>query len=106
MPLASGALTGKYTATHRPMGWRRHTSLFRGPGLERLDRVNAVLRELATQHDKTPSQVALRWLIQKDVLPIPGAKTGPQATENVGALSFVLSDTEMDTLSRTTAPGD
>jgi aryl-alcohol dehydrogenase-like predicted oxidoreductase len=106
MPLASGALTGKYSAAHRPAGWRRYTGVFRGKGLGRLERVNGVLRELAAQHGKTPSQVALRWLIQQhDVLPIPGAKTGPQAAQNAGALSFVLSESELDALSRTTASG-
>lgn len=105
MPLASGALTGKYSTTHRPAGWRRYGSIFRGHGIDRINRVNAVVRELATQHDKTPSQVALRWLIQQDVLPIPGAKTGPQAAQNAGALSFVLSESEVDALSSTTGSG-
>jgi aryl-alcohol dehydrogenase-like predicted oxidoreductase len=106
MPLASGALTGKYSAANRPAGWRRYTGVFRGKGLGQLERVGAVLRELAAQHDKTPSQIALRWLMQQqDVLPIPGAKTGPQAAQNAGALSFVLSESEVDALSRTTAPG-
>ena len=104
MPLASGALTGKYTAAHRPAGWRRYGTIFRGRGIDRINRVNAVVRELAAQHDKTPSQVALRWLIHQDVLPIPGAKTGPQAAQNAGALSFELSESEVDALSRTTAP--
>ena len=106
MPLASGALTGKYSAAHRPAGWRRYTSAFRGKGLATVERVNAVLRDLAGQHDRTPSQVALRWLIQQqNVLPIPGAKTGPQAAQNAGALSFSLTEPEMDALSRTTAEG-
>jgi aryl-alcohol dehydrogenase-like predicted oxidoreductase len=104
MPLASGALTGKYSAAHRPAGWRKYMGAFRGKGLARLERVNAVLRDLAAQHGKTSSQVALRWLIQQhNVLPIPGAKTGRQAAQNAGALSFVLSEPEMDELSRTTA---
>jgi diketogulonate reductase-like aldo/keto reductase len=35
----------------------------------------------------------LRWLIQQhNVVPIPGAKNGRQATENAGALSFVLGE--------------
>jgi aryl-alcohol dehydrogenase-like predicted oxidoreductase len=102
MPLASGALTGKYSAAHRPAGWRKYTGAFRSA--ERLERVNAVLRDLAEQHGKTPSQVALRWLIQlPNVLPIPGAKTGSQAAQNAGALAFVLSEPEIDALSRTTA---
>ena len=74
--------------------------------LARLHRVNTVLTELARRRGATPSQVALRWLIQQsDVLPIPGAKNGAQAADNVGALSLRLTDTEMEELSRTTATG-
>jgi aryl-alcohol dehydrogenase-like predicted oxidoreductase len=102
MPLASGALTGKYSATNRPAGWRRNMPMFRGKGLARLERVNEVLRDVAEAHGKTPSQVALRWLIQQpNVVPIPGAKNARQATENAAALSFVLTDAELDALSRT-----
>lgn len=102
MPLASGALTGKYSASHRPPGWRRYMPLFRD--LARLDRVNTVLAELARRHGATQSQIALRWLIQQDnVLPIPGAKNGAQAADNVGALNLRLTDAEMNELNRTTA---
>ena len=104
MPLASGALTGKYSAQSRPAGWRRYTPTFRGQGLARTERVNVVLVELAARHDKEPSQVALRWLIQhRGVLPIPGAKTGRQAEVNAGALTFELSGEEMGRLDRATA---
>jgi aryl-alcohol dehydrogenase-like predicted oxidoreductase len=104
MPLASGALTGKYSADHRPAGWRRYMPVFRD--VARLGRVNTVLTELARRRDATPSQVALRWLIQQPgVLPIPGAKNGAQAADNVGALTLRLTDTEMDELSRATATG-
>jgi aryl-alcohol dehydrogenase-like predicted oxidoreductase len=104
MPLASGALTGKYSATHRPAGWRRYMPYFRGKGLATLERVNGVLGELAGRHDRTPSQIALRWLIQQpNVLPIPGAKDGRQAAQNAGALSFELTEAEVETLSLTTS---
>jgi aryl-alcohol dehydrogenase-like predicted oxidoreductase len=74
MPLASGALTGKYSASHRPAGWRRYMPVFRD--VARLDRVNTVLAELARRHGATQSQIALRWLIQQDnVLPIPARRT-------------------------------
>jgi aryl-alcohol dehydrogenase-like predicted oxidoreductase len=101
-PLASGALTGKYSAARRPAGWRRNMKVFRDHA--RLERVNAALRDVAERHGKTSSQVALRWLIQQpNVLPIPGAKTGRQAADNAGALSFELSESEMASLSRATA---
>jgi len=103
MPLASGALTGKYSAKNPPAGWRRYMPMFRGKGLARLERVNPVLRQLASRHDKEPSQVALRWLIQHPgVLPIPGSKTGRQAAVNAGALSFELSEEEMARLNQAT----
>src|SRR6266540_462835 len=105
-PLASGALTGKYSAAHRPTGLRRFLPSFRGKGLARLERVNSVLRVVAEGHGKKPSQVALRWLVQQgNVLPIPGAKNGRQAADNAEALSFVLSESEMDALSKAAARG-
>jgi aryl-alcohol dehydrogenase-like predicted oxidoreductase len=101
MPLSSGALTGKYSAANRPAGWRRYRAPFRGKAaLEALERINAVQRDLAGKHGRTPAQIALRWLIQQPgVVPIPGAKDGKQAAENVGALSFELSDDELRALS-------
>ncbi|HSB88374.1 MAG TPA: aldo/keto reductase [Ilumatobacteraceae bacterium] len=101
MPLASGALTGKYSATTRPAGWRRYTGYFRGNNLAALADLVELLREVGTRYDKTPSQVALRWLIQQQgVLPIPGAKTAEQAAQNAGALTFSIDDAELDALGR------
>jgi len=101
MPLASGALTGKYSASTRPAGWRRYMSTFRGKNLATLTPVVALLRETGVRHDKSPSQVALRWLMQHDgVLPIPGAKNAGQAVENAGALTFALDAAEVDALSQ------
>jgi aryl-alcohol dehydrogenase-like predicted oxidoreductase len=103
MPLASGALTGKYSADVRPAGWRRYTGYFRGKNLAALARLVEVLREIGSRHERSPGQVALRWLIQQDgVLPIPGAKNASQATQNAGALTFTLDDAEVDALSQAT----
>jgi aryl-alcohol dehydrogenase-like predicted oxidoreductase len=102
-PLASGALTGKYTAGARPTGFRRFMGAFRGPGLEAVEPVVALLREIGQRYAKSPAQVALRWLIEHElVLPIPGAKNGQQATENAAALSFALTPTEVEALSQAT----
>lgn len=103
-PLASGALTGKYTAGTRPQGlFRRFMGSFRGKGIEEAARVVALLREIGQQYGKSPAQVALRWLIENEhVLPIPGAKNGRQAAENAGALTFRLTLAEVDTLSQAT----
>lgn len=102
-PLASGALTGKYANGTRPTGMRRFMGYFRGKGLEAVTPVVTLLREIGTRYGKSPAQVALRWLIeQENVLPIPGAKNGKQATDNAGALSFQLTPAEIAALDQAT----
>ena len=103
-PLANGALTGKFVAGARPTGFRRFMPRFRGRQLEATAPVVALLREIGDAHDRSPAQVALRWLIENPlVLPIPGAKNGRQAADNAGALAFSLSPTEIAALDRATA---
>jgi len=104
-PLGRGALTGKYSAGGprasglRPLLGNR----FRRSGLEALEPVMKLLREIGNRYDKTPNQVALRWLLEADgVLPIPGAKNAKQAESNVGALTFVLTAEEVAALSAAT----
>jgi aryl-alcohol dehydrogenase-like predicted oxidoreductase len=102
-PLASGALTGRYNATHRPNGLRRFVKPFRGSALSILEPIIALLHEIGQRYDKTPAQVALRWLIENDaVLPIPGAKNRAQATANAQALTFRLTPDEVDALDHAT----
>lgn len=102
-PLASGALTGKYQPGDRPSGFRRFMGHFRGKGMEAVVPVVALLREIAGRRSKSPAQIALRWLIEKDiVLPIPGAKNGTQAAENAGALTFSLTRAEIEALDQAT----
>jgi len=77
LPLASGALTGKYLAGTRPTGIRRFMRYFRRQGLAAAAPVVALLREIGARYGKSPAQVALRWLMENEhVLPIPGAKNG------------------------------
>jgi aryl-alcohol dehydrogenase-like predicted oxidoreductase len=103
MPLASGALTGKYSTAVRPAGWRRYSRRFRGKNLDALQQLIGLLTEIGQRYDRNPGQVALRWLIQQQgVLPIPGAKNGRQATQNAAALTFRLEDAEVDALAQAT----
>jgi aryl-alcohol dehydrogenase-like predicted oxidoreductase len=102
-PLAQGVLTGKYRPGDRPKGIRRFGRYFRGDGLKKAQPVVALLGEIGERYSKTPAQVALRWLIEKErVLPIPGAKNGRQAAGNAEALSFTLVDPEIEALDQAT----
>ncbi len=97
-PLGMGVLTGKYGPGRRPGGIRRVVPHFRAGRLAELEPLLALLREIADQHDATPSQVALRWLIEQHALPIPGAKNAQQAATNAGALTLALEPAEVDAL--------
>jgi aryl-alcohol dehydrogenase-like predicted oxidoreductase len=102
-PLAGGALTGKYSATQRASGLRRFLPNFSRKAMDALQPIIALLHQIAERYAKTPSQVAVRWLIENPlVLPIPGAKNGKQASENAAALSFSLTPEEVELLNRAT----
>jgi pyridoxine 4-dehydrogenase len=47
----------------------------------KLPPVIKLLQEIAQNHGKTVSQVALNWVICKGALPIPGAKNAKQAED-------------------------
>jgi aryl-alcohol dehydrogenase-like predicted oxidoreductase len=102
-PLGMGALTGKYSATQKAGGLRRILPNFNKKAMNALQPVVELLRQIGTRYSTSPSQVALRWLIENpQVLPIPGAKNGKQAMENAGALTFSLTAEEIESLNRAT----
>lgn len=105
-PLASGALTGKYTGGAKPTGlFRRFMPNFRGKGLEAVTPAVYLLREIGKRYDKSPAQIAIRWLIENPVvLPIPGAKNAGQAAANAEAINFYLTSEEIKTLNQATLP--
>ncbi len=100
-PIGQGRLTGKYSASNPPPGRRN----FSAHPMEEGDRGVAVLRDVGAQHDRSPSQVALRWIIDKGAVPIPGAKNARQASDNAGALGWTLEPAEIDALDRVALEG-
>ena len=101
-PLAQGLLTGKYGQDNPPPLQRRLRV-----GRRRLmhaESLAEVMRRIGEGHDgKTPSQVALNWVICKGAIPIPGAKDAEQAEENAGAQGWRLTDREVADLDRLSA---
>ena len=51
----------------------------------------AVIGALAKKYGKTPSQIVLRWDIQKDVIPLPKSSHLSRMKENLGVFDFELS---------------
>jgi aryl-alcohol dehydrogenase-like predicted oxidoreductase len=94
-PIGQGRLTGKYSAANPPPAGRE----FSPHPMEEVDKVVDVLRRVGAAHgDRTPSQVALAWIIAKGAVPIPGAKSRQQAEDNAGALGWRMDDAELAAL--------
>jgi aryl-alcohol dehydrogenase-like predicted oxidoreductase len=96
-PLAQGVLSGKYTPDKPPSGvrGRRYNRAY----LAKIQPLIQLLREIGRAHGgKTPSQVALNWVICKGAVPIPGAKNQRQAQDNCGALGWQLTGDEVAAL--------
>jgi len=73
---------------------------FRGDNLKHAAPLLELLKSLAEAKAATCSQIALRWLIDRGALPIPGAKNAAQAEENAGALRISLAPAEREALDR------
>jgi aryl-alcohol dehydrogenase-like predicted oxidoreductase len=73
---------------------------------ERLVAIQETLSTIARQYEMTTSQVALKWLLQRDehILPIPGATSAQHAIENAEAIKWYLSDEEFAAIDRVTHP--
>ncbi len=103
-PLAQGMVTGKFHDNPellKNIGFRKYSSLFKPKGLEKSRPVIELVKELALKYEKTPSQIALNWLIQfhgDTVVAIPGATKARHAEENTGAMKFRLTQEDMSLL--------
>lgn len=95
-PIGQGRLTGKYSAASPPPGKRT----FSTHPMEEVEPVVAALRRIGEAHERTPAQVALRWIIEKGAVPIPGAKNGDQAIQNAGSLGWRLTTGELAELDK------
>jgi aryl-alcohol dehydrogenase-like predicted oxidoreductase len=95
-PLGRGFLTGRI---RRPEDlaegdFRRYNPRFQGENFERNLELVQRVREMAAEHDCSPGQLALAWVMHQghDVVPIPGTKRRAYLQENVDASELSLSD--------------
>jgi len=100
-PLAMGALTGKYVSQKDLTGIRRKfMDKYFSQNLQALIRL---MNHIGSEHaGMNSAQVSLNWLIQKHVIPIPGAKNADQVMQNNQAVGWSLTEdqvTQLDDLS-------
>ncbi|MBT3994642.1 MAG: aldo/keto reductase, partial [Chloroflexi bacterium] len=95
-PLAEGLLTGKYRPDNPPPFMRKWR--WARKRLKMLPPLISLMSDIASGHNASPSQVALNWLIQKNTLPIPGAKSAMQAKDNAASMRWSLGNDEFEAL--------
>lgn len=61
---------------------------------------NELLQAIAVAHKKTVAQVALRWLVQRGVVPIVKSANPKRMAENLDIFDFALTDEEMQRISQ------
>ncbi|MCW2765725.1 MAG: oxidoreductase [Nocardioides sp.] len=67
-----------------------------------LSKADGPLAAAATEHDATPSQLALAWLLRRSpvMLPIPGTSKVDHLESNTAAAAIELTDDEFEALTR------
>ena len=60
------------------------------------------IKQIAEQHNKTVSQVVLRWHYQLGAIPIPKSSSPERQLENISIFDFSLDETEMSAISQLT----
>ena len=110
-PLAGGFLSGKYRSAEEAAGKGRlgGANPFQGPFskfTERNWRILETLLAVADEVGRPPAQVALAWALARPGVTslLLGAKTVEQLQSNLDSTTFTLSDGQMQTLDRASAP--
>uniref|UniRef100_A0A6G1SG48 Aldo-keto reductase family 1 member B10 n=1 Tax=Aceria tosichella TaxID=561515 RepID=A0A6G1SG48_9ACAR len=59
---------------------------------------DALIKEIAQRHQRSPAQIILRYHIERSIVPIPKSSTPARIRENFDVFDFSLSPTEMQQL--------
>jgi diketogulonate reductase-like aldo/keto reductase len=65
---------------------------------------NETLADIGEAHGKSPSQVALRYLVQQGIIPIPRTANPDHLAANLAVFDFTLSDAEMAEIAKLKRP--
>ena len=113
-PLGRGYLTGKIdeNTTYDSSDIRSHNPRFTPQAIRANQVVVELLERIASQHDATPAQIALAWLLAQKpwIVPIPGSRKLERLDENNAAVDIELTAKNLseirEAMSQITVVGD
>lgn len=98
-PLGRGFLTGQIQRFEDLAAddWRRNSPRFQGENFQHNLELVQQVKEIASEKQCQPSQLALAWLLAQgdDLVPIPGTKRQKYLEENIGALNITLTANDL-----------
>jgi aryl-alcohol dehydrogenase-like predicted oxidoreductase len=100
-PLGGGVLSGKYNIDNTDEEKRYNVANPMSSSFinEKNKFIATELQKIAREIDKTPSQVALNWIMQNEqyrpIIPIIGARTAVQAVDNLHCAEFQLTSDQL-----------
>lgn len=56
--------------------------------------------KIGEKYGKSPVQIALKWCVQRDIIPIPKTKDADRMKENIDIFDFNLTDQELEMITR------
>lgn len=91
---------GITVVAYSPLGSRGYNTFLEGSGHQpkkvRDILTDEVMLEIAKKHSKTPAQIALRFLVQLGLAPIPKSTTPSRVKENIDIFNFSLDEKDMN----------
>lgn len=100
MVLEQGALTGAYDTKHpMPAGSGRGDAY--NPVMDKLETLNAVIKDVADEHGVTPAQIPVAWAIAKGTLPLVGVTKARHVEDAIAASRLALSEDEIAHMEQT-----
>ncbi|MEP3298381.1 MAG: aldo/keto reductase [Pseudoruegeria sp.] len=95
-PLGRGFLTGRFQSddAFEEGDFRANLPRFEKEAMRTNRSISDVVGEMAKQHNCTPAQLSLAWLLWKgsDIVPIPGTKNLRHLTDNIEAVVIEIDD--------------
>ncbi len=65
-----------------------------------------LLANLSKKYKKTPSQIAIKWILQHGCMPLPGSTSEKHMQENLGVEDFTLTKEEMKEIDQRAKDGE
>jgi aryl-alcohol dehydrogenase-like predicted oxidoreductase len=104
-PLGGGVLTGKYNRENSdPKRYGPEDPFGKMMLNDKNLSIAAKVQQVAADIERTPSQVALRWLIEQSdrgvIIPIIGARSQAQLIDNLKCLEFEIDEQHLEALEK------